>query len=35
MPVTLSGLGYDFPLDGAQAYNFQFTFGAAPKHVFA
>jgi hypothetical protein len=35
MPVTLSGLGYDFPLDGAQSYNFQFTFGAAPKHVFA
>ena len=35
MPVTLSGLSWTLPLDGAQSYAFQFTFGAAPKHVFA
>jgi hypothetical protein len=35
MPVTLSGLSWTLPLDGAQQYAFQFTFGAAPKHVFA
>lgn len=35
MPVTLSGLSYELPLDGAQSYSFQFTFGASPKHVFA
>ena len=33
-PVTLSGLSYTLPLDGAQSYAFQFTFGAVPKHVF-
>jgi hypothetical protein len=35
VPATLSGLSYEFPLDGAQSYSFQFTFGATPKHVFA
>jgi hypothetical protein len=35
MPVTLSGLSWTLPLDGAQAYSFQFTFGAVPKHLFA
>jgi hypothetical protein len=35
MPVVLSGMSYTLPLDGAQQYSFQFTFGAAPKHVFA
>jgi hypothetical protein len=35
MPVTLSGLSWTLPLDGAQQYAFQFTFGAAPKHLFA
>jgi hypothetical protein len=35
MPVTLSGLSWTLPLDGAQQFAFQFTFGAAPKHVFA
>lgn len=35
MPVTLSGLSYTLPLDGAQQYSFQFTFGEAPKHLFA
>jgi hypothetical protein len=34
VPVTLSSLSYEFPLDGAQSYTFQFTFGAQPKHVF-
>jgi hypothetical protein len=35
MPVVLSGMSYTLPLDGAQQYSFQFTFGASPKHVFA
>jgi hypothetical protein len=35
MPVTLSGLSYTLPLDGAQSYGFQFTFAAAPKLVHA
>ena len=35
MPVVLSGLSWTLPLDGAQQYSFQFTFGAAPRHVFA
>lgn len=35
MPVVLSGLSWTLPLDGAQAYSFQFTFGAVPKHLFA
>lgn len=35
MPVTLSGLSYSFPLDGAQSYSFQFTFAASPKLVHA
>jgi DNA-binding beta-propeller fold protein YncE len=35
VPVTLSGLSYELPLDGAQSYSFQFTFAATPKHVFA
>lgn len=35
MPVTLSGLSYTLPLDGAQSYSFQFTFAAAPKLVHA
>jgi hypothetical protein len=35
MPVVLSGMSYTLPLDGAQQYSFQFTFGASPRHVFA
>lgn len=35
MPVVLSGMSYTLPLDGAQQYSFQFTFGMAPRHVFA
>jgi hypothetical protein len=35
IPVVLSGLSWTLPLDGAQQYSFQFTFGAAPRHVFA
>jgi hypothetical protein len=34
MPVTLSGLSFSLPLDGAQGYSFQFTFGQTPKLVF-
>jgi hypothetical protein len=34
VPVTVTGLGWTLPLDGAQGYSFTFTFGSKPVHLF-